>query len=91
MVKEVLVNKETRWQCISCGKCCHKMGDEFSLKLFNKKIKEGKCPNLNEKNMCEIYSQRPLGCKMYPFYPDKRVKQFFNGKRFIQKNYYRTI
>ncbi|MBM3200146.1 YkgJ family cysteine cluster protein [Candidatus Woesearchaeota archaeon] len=71
MVKEVLVDENTRWECIFCGKCCYKIGNEFSLRLFNEKTKEGgKCVNLNEKNRCNIYDCRPLGCKMYPFYPD---------------------
>ena len=71
MVKEVLVDYDTRWECVSCGKCCYKIGEEFSLKLFSEETKDGgKCPHLDEKNRCEIYSDRPLGCKMYPFYPD---------------------
>lgn len=70
MVKEVLVDDKTRWECISCGKCCYKLGSEFSLRLFNKESEDGKCPQLNNKNRCNIYSERPLGCKMYPFYPD---------------------
>jgi len=70
MVKEKLVDDETRWQCVSCGKCCHKIGDEFSIKLFTEKTNEGRCLHLNERNICDIYSQRPIGCRMYPFYPD---------------------
>lgn len=70
MVNEVLVDKNTRWECIGCGKCCHKIGDEFSLRLFNEKTKDGRCIKLNEENRCDIYSERPIGCKMYPFYPD---------------------
>ena len=42
----------------------------FSIKLFTEKTNEGRCLNLNEKNICNIYSQRPIGCRMYPFYPD---------------------
>lgn len=70
MVTEVLVAKDMKWKCINCGRCCHKIGDEFSLKLFNKKTENNKCLNLDEKNHCIIYSERPLGCKMYPFYPN---------------------
>ncbi len=68
MIKEIKVTPDTRWECISCGKCCHKLGSMFNSKLFNG---EGnKCVKLNEKNRCGIYTERPLGCKMYPFYPD---------------------
>jgi len=70
MVKEILVDRETRWECVSCGKCCYKIGDEFSLKLFGEKTDNGKCVKLSEKNRCGLYRDRPLGCKMYPFYPD---------------------
>ena len=70
MIKEVLVDSETRWECQSCGKCCHNLGDEASLHLFGEKTKEdGACPNLDERSRCSIYADRPFGCKMYPFYP----------------------
>ena len=68
MIKEIKVTPDTRWECISCGKCCHKLGKAFNSKLFGG---EGnKCIKLNERARCEIYTERPLGCKMYPFYPD---------------------
>ena len=71
MVNEVLVDDNTRWDCLFCGKCCHKIGKEFSLRLFDKETeKSGKCPHLDSRNRCEIYHERPIGCMMYPFYPD---------------------
>ena len=70
MVKEILVDDKTRWECVSCGKCCHKLGEEISLKLFGENTKNGRCVKLNEKDRCSVYIERPLGCKMYPFYPD---------------------
>lgn len=71
MIKEVLVDENTRWKCIGSGRCCHLIGKETTLRLFKEETKEdGACPKLDEKNRCTIYSDRPLGCKMYPFYPD---------------------
>lgn len=49
MVNEVLVDENTRWVCVSCGGCCYKLTNEFSLRLFNKETKEGKCIHLNKK------------------------------------------
>ncbi|MBT3985867.1 YkgJ family cysteine cluster protein [archaeon] len=68
MIKETKVTPDTRWECISCGKCCHKLGNAFNFRLFNGN--SDTCVKLNEKNRCGIYTERPLGCKMYPFYPD---------------------
>lgn len=77
MVKEVLVDENTRWKCIGSGRCCHLIGKENTLQLFQEETKQdGACPKLDEKNRCSIYSDRPLGCKMYPFYPDwNKLKQ----------------
>jgi len=69
MIKEVFVDEDTRWKCVSCGKCCSKLGDEVSLGLFGVKTDNGKCVKLVGER-CSIYSDRPIGCKMYPFYPD---------------------
>jgi Fe-S-cluster containining protein len=68
MIKEVKVIPETRWECVSCGRCCYKLGKEFNFKLFGSS--DGKCVKLNERGRCGVYNERPLGCKMYPFYPD---------------------
>jgi len=69
MIKEVKVVPETRGECISCGKCCHKLGKEFNMKLFGGSD-DAKCVKLNERLRCDVYTERPLSCKMYPFYPD---------------------
>ena len=85
MIQETLVDKNTRWKCIGSGRCCHLIGKETTLKLFNEETKEsGACPKLDEKNRCSIYSSRPMGCKMYPFYPDweklkKGIVDFSDG------------
>ena len=74
MIKEVRVTLDTKWECVGCGKCCHKIGDEFCLKLFGEKTVDGKCVKLVNKR-CKVYSERPLGCRMYPFYPSwKKLK-----------------
>src|SRR3989344_5196120 len=76
MVQETLVNETTRWACQCCGNCCYKLEDEIHLKLFNKQKENSKCTHLNHENKCNIYNNRPLGCKMYPFYPDwKKLKK----------------
>ena len=84
MVTEVLVDSKTRWICVGSGRCCHLLGKEVSLSLFGKAPQEnGACVKLDEKKRCSIYSERPMGCKMYPFYPDweklKRGKVDFSA------------
>ncbi|MFH1972436.1 MAG: YkgJ family cysteine cluster protein [archaeon] len=74
MIKPVLVDEDIRWECVNCGRCCFKIGDEFSLHLFGVKTDNGKCVKFDKR--CTIYNERPLGCKMYPFYPDwERLKK----------------
>src|SRR3989344_3314766 len=77
MIKPVLVDENTRWECQHSGKCCHKLGCEMHEKLFAQPPKEdGRCVKLNEKNLCNIYNERPIGCQMYPFYPNgEKLKQ----------------
>ena len=70
MIKETIVTINTKWECQGCGRCCHLIGEETTQKLFGEKTKEdGACPRLID-GRCSDYDQRPLGCKMYPFYPD---------------------
>ena len=70
-IKEVLVDENTRWKCVGSGRCCHMLGYEAHYKFFKEPPEfDGKCVKLDEKNRCTIYDSRPLGCKMYPFYPD---------------------
>lgn len=68
--------------CIKCGKCCHDITlskaevDMFKYILKDdskiKKVTEstyiyiGICPFLREDNLCDIYSFRPMVCKLYP-------------------------
>lgn len=67
--------------CVNCGKCCQNLTltmTEYQklreLGDFDKKAMQygfifviwGRCPFLSSQNRCEIYNDRPLGCKAYP-------------------------
>jgi len=35
---------------------------------FIKPNSDGRCPNLNQENKCNIYEYRPVACRLFPFY-----------------------
>jgi Fe-S-cluster containining protein len=42
---------------------------------------DGRCPKLSEDNKCEIYENRPLACRLFPFYVMNRTDI---DKRWVQ-------
>ena len=68
---EVLVNQETKWKCLLCGKCCRQIGQGLENSDLALDRKSGRCSKLNEKNMCNNYFNRPVICMMYPFHPSR--------------------
>ncbi len=69
---EVLVDQNTRWKCLHCGKCCREigLGLESSKLSFDKK--SGACSKLERDDFCSDYFNRPLICMMYPFHPSRK-------------------
>jgi len=84
------------WNCIHCGRCCRSYDvpltpeDEERLKkygsVFRKgrvglylKKKKGKCVFRRDK--CRIYTERPVACRLYPFYVRFECSKdaYFNG------------
>ena len=73
-----------RWRCVRCGWCCcnydvpitfedeerlRKFGDVFwhgKVGVYLKRI-DGKCIFYRD-GECLIYEDRPIACRMYPFY-----------------------
>lgn len=48
----------------SIGVPLHKVDGVF----FIKPLSNGRCPNLKETNTCGIYNDRPVSCRLFPFY-----------------------
>ena len=85
---EVVVDKETRWKCLLCGKCCREIGKGLENSKLALNRDSGRCSKLNIKNMCSDYSRRPVICMMYPFHPSREdfalgVLDFSIGKLLI--------
>lgn len=68
---EILVDEGTRWKCLLCGICCREIGSGLENSKLALDGKSGRCPRLNEKNMCTNYFNRPVICMMYPFHPSR--------------------
>lgn len=68
---EVLVDNETRWKCLLCGKCCREIGKGLENSRLALDRKSGACAKLNEKSLCADYFSRPVICMMYPFHPSR--------------------
>jgi len=65
---ELNIEKNTRWECQKCGKCC--TGPIISQKENLSIVKNNKtvCKFLDENtNLCLNYNERPFICKIYPF------------------------
>jgi len=69
-VGNVEVTPETRWACQQCGKCCHVTPDnrELMASLIGEPKEDGSCRHLTKNNLCSIYNERPLICRLYPFF-----------------------
>ncbi len=68
---DILVDENTRWKCMLCGKCCRTIGQGLKNSKISLDPRRDKCSKLNIKNMCEDYFRRPVICKMYPFHPSR--------------------
>jgi len=68
---EVLVNHDTRWKCLHCGKCCREIGLGLENSKLNFDKKSGACSKLENDNLCDDYPNRPVICMMYPFHPSR--------------------
>ncbi len=69
--------------CTCCGECCKNIGHIASLKKFD--CGNGVCKNLSNTNLCKIYNQRPLICKIDELY-NKFFSKHINKQTFYQKN-----
>ncbi len=61
------VDEDTRWECQKCMLCC-KENKEVIEKAFKVKSIDNHCPFLKD-NKCEREKNKPLICKLYPFFP----------------------
>ena len=49
---------------MSLGVPLYKINETFLIKPN----RHGRCPNLNNENKCSIYDERPMACRLFPFY-----------------------
>ncbi|MBR1728262.1 MAG: YkgJ family cysteine cluster protein [Selenomonadaceae bacterium] len=56
--------------CEKCGCCCRKVGEVFFAKYLA--LSDGSCKHLDQNsNLCKIYDQRPIFCRVDEFYDQK--------------------
>lgn len=65
--KREVVDKDTRWECQKCRKCC-KTNKKVVQKIFKIKTEKDHCPFLKDDN-CKLENSIPLICRLYPFFP----------------------
>ena len=71
------------FKCDCCGKCCEKVS---TSKLYQHLADEtGKCRYLKN-NLCSIYMNRPLICRVDEMY-ELHYKNSFTLKEFYELNY----
>ena len=70
--------------CERCGCCCRKIGEIQLVKYLA--LQDGSCKYLDkESNLCKIYSDRPIFCRIDDFY-DKFLSQVMTREYFYQQN-----
>ncbi len=65
---------ELKFPCTSCGKCCRKVGNSPQTHFLDRG--DSVCRYFNEeKNLCNIYNDRPIVCRVQDYY-----KQYLSDK-----------
>ena len=71
--------------CDQCGLCCRNIRGIEELKDFDKG--NGVCKYLDENtNLCTIYENRPLICRVDEMY-DRFFKKFYTKEQYYELNY----
>lgn len=74
-----------KFLCDKCGLCCRNIKGIGELKNFDRG--DGVCKYLNEKtNLCEIYENRPLICRVDEMY-EKYFYKFYDRETYYELNY----
>lgn len=75
-------NKE--FPCTACGKCCKNVALSSETTFLDRG--DSICKNFNEDtNLCNIYSQRPLVCRVEDYY-DTFLSDKYNWDDFVEIN-----
>lgn len=70
--------------CTACGKCCRNIHLNKSLSYLDKG--NGVCKHLNESsNLCSIYEERPLVCRIEDYYR-QNLTSHFTWNEFVNMN-----
>ncbi|MBU4502673.1 MAG: YkgJ family cysteine cluster protein [Nanoarchaeota archaeon] len=72
--KRLTVDNNTQWECQKCMKCCE-TNKEIVQKIFNIKSHKEHCHFLEDKT-CKIEDNKPLMCRLYPFFPGINDRKF---------------
>lgn len=71
------------FKCSCCGKCCRSLGNSYLYQEFDRG--DGICKYL-EGNLCSIYSNRPLLCRIDESY-EALFKNFYSKEDYYKFNY----
>lgn len=60
-------NVDEVFPCTSCGKCCRQVGNHEHTRFLDRG--DSVCRYLQlESNLCSIYEQRPIVCRVYDYH-----------------------
>lgn len=75
---------KAKFPCNNCGKCCRKVN--MSEETIYLDRGDGICKNFDEKtNLCLIYRQRPLICRVEDYYK-KNLSKNIEWNEFVKIN-----
>lgn len=71
------------FQCDKCGNCCRSIRGIPELAEFD--LGDGVCTHLTRDNLCEIYNDRPLCCRIDDYY-DANLSEQMSREEWYQVN-----
>lgn len=78
------MNKYQPFPCTACGLCCRRVHLSAETAFLNRG--DGVCRHFDEQtNLCSIYAQRPLVCRVEDYYRAHFSTQF-NWDEFVRMN-----
>ncbi len=75
-----------KFQCNRCGRCCRMIGFTNIPELRQMADSTGKCRHLMPNNLCRIYENRPLYCRVDAIY-DRRLSNVMSRQQWYEMNY----
>ncbi|WP_386697645.1 YkgJ family cysteine cluster protein [Lonepinella sp. MS14436] len=78
------INNTSPFPCYACGKCCQRVNRSEQTAFLDRG--DGICHHFDlETNLCNIYSDRPLVCRVEEYYK-QHLSHIYEWNEFVEMN-----